>query len=215
MIWNIVCNSVSIFPISGTTNYSYFSENPLIMKNVTNLLLFFFLTQIAAAQGVFSNQTNVALQKVIEDFPNHFRNIKGDLITDNNGSDYKSKVEIPGAINCVISENGPGKDIYAWKAQLYTTSDFDQARKKFSELYNQIHNTIIKVDGEKPVILNGKYEVPDGEKKFTSIGFHVLPATGSMSRLKVELALHGSAGSWKITLNVFDQNGHTDFAAEQ
>ena len=66
------------------------------MKNVTNLLLFFFLTQIAAAQGVFSNQTNVALQRVIEDFPNHFRNIKGDLITDNNGSDYKSKVEMPG-----------------------------------------------------------------------------------------------------------------------
>jgi hypothetical protein len=180
------------------------------MKNVTNLLLFFFLTQIATAQGVFSNQTNVALQKVIEDFPNHFRNIKGEQITD--GSDYKSKVEIPGAINCVITENGP---LYAWKAQLYQTSDFDQARKRFSELYNQIHNTIIKIEGEKPVILNGKYEAPDGEKKYTSIGFHVLPATGNMTRLKVELALQESAGGWKITLNVFDQNGHTDFASGQ
>lgn len=184
------------------------------MKNVTYLLLFFFLTQTTTAQGVFSNQTNVALQKVIEDFPNHFRNIKGDQITDN-GPDYKSKVEIPGAINCVISENGPGKDMYAWKAELYRTGDFEQARKKFSELYNQIHNTIIKIEGEKPVILNGKYEVPDGEKKFTSIGFHVLPATGQMSRLKVELSLHESAGAWKISLNVFDQNGQTDFAAEQ
>jgi uncharacterized protein involved in tolerance to divalent cations len=184
------------------------------MKNVTYLLLFFFLTLTTTAQGVFSNQTNVALQRVIEDFPNHFRNIKGDLITDN-GSDYKSKVEIPGAITCVITENGPGKDIYAWKAELYQTREFDMARKKFSELYNQIHNTIIKIEGEKPVILNGKYEVPDGEKKFTSIGFHVLPATGQMRTLKVELALHESAGAWKISLNVFDQNGHTDFAAEQ
>jgi hypothetical protein len=185
------------------------------MKNVTYLLLFFFLTQIAGAQGVFSNQTNVALQRVIEDFPNHFRNIKGDLIAENNGSDYRSKVEIPGAINCVISENGPGKDMYAWKAQLFQTTDFEVARKKFSELYNQIHNTIIKIEGEKPVILNGKYEVPDGEKKFTSIGFHVLPATGHMGRLKVELSLHESAGGWKISLNVHDQNGQSDFAAEQ
>lgn len=184
------------------------------MKNVTYLLLFFFGTLTTHAQGVFSNQTNVALQKVIEDFPNHFRNIKGDLIADNR-TDYRSKVEIPGSINCVISENGPGKDIYAWKAELYQTNNFDQARKKFSELYNQIHNTIIKIEGEKPVILNGKYEVPDGEKKFTSIGFHVLPATGHMGRLKVELALHESAGAWKISLYVLDQDGSTDFASGQ
>ena len=184
------------------------------MKNVTNLLLFFFVTQMTTAQGVFSNQTNVALQKVIEDFPNHFRNIKGDLI-ETNGSDYKSKVEMPGAINCVVSNSGAEKDMFAWKAQLYQSSNFDEARKKFSELYNQIHNTIIKIDGEKPVILNGKYEAPDGEKKCTSIGFHVLPATGQMSRLRVELALHESAGTWTIVLNVLDQPGRTDLAAGQ
>lgn len=185
------------------------------MKNVTNTLLFFFLTQIASAQGVFSNQTNVALQKVIEDFPNHFRNIKGDQLADNNSSDYKSKVEIPGAILCVISDNGTGKDMYSWKADLYQTTDFETARKKFSELFNQIHNTIIKIEGEKPVILNGKYEAPNGERKFTSIGFHVLPASGQMRRLRVELSLHESAGAWKISLNVKENDGSTDFASEQ
>ena len=213
MTRNIVCLCLSIFPISGASNYSYFSENPLIMKNVTTSLLFFFLTQIATAQGVFSNQTNVALTRVIEDFPNHFRNIKGEQIGDNN-ADFKSKVEIPGAITCVLSEIGPSKDTYAFKAELYQTNDFEQARKKFSELYNQIHNTIIKIEGEKPVILNGKYEVPDGGKKFTSIGFHVLPATGQMRKLKVELLLQESGGGWKIALNVFEHEGQTDFAAE-
>lgn len=182
------------------------------MKNVTFVLLFFFLTLTTSAQGVFSNQTNAALQRVIEDFPNHFRNIKGDQITDNS-PDFKSKIEMPGAINCVISENGLRKDTYTWRAELYNTSDFEKARKKFSELYNQIHNTIIKIEGEKPVILNGKYEVPDGEKKFTSIGFHVLPATGQMRRLKVELLLQGSPGGWKIVLNVFEHDGEVDFAA--
>lgn len=184
------------------------------MKNVTYLLLFFFSTQTTSAQGVFSNQTNVALQKVIEDFPNHFRNIKGEQISDNN-ADYRSKVEIPGAINCVISGNGVRKDTYAWKAELYQTADFDQARKKYSELYSQIHNTIIKIEGEKPVILNGKYETPDGAKKSNSIGFHVLPATGQMGRLKVELLLFESAGAWKIALNVCEHDGDTDYAAGQ
>ena len=205
---------LSIFPISVPTNISYFSENPRNMKNVTYLLLFFFLTQTGTAQGVFSNQTNVALQKVIEDFPNQFRNIKGDQLAENH-SDYRSKVEIPGAIACVISENGPRKEMYSFKAELYQSNDFEQAKKKFNELYNQIHNTIIKIDGEKPVILNGKYEVPYGDKKFTSIGFHVLPATGHMRKLKVELAMNESGGAWKITLNVYEDDGHSDIAAEQ
>ena len=184
------------------------------MKNGTYALLFFFLTQTASAQGVFSNQTNVALQKVIEDFPNHFRNIKGSPISDNNGSGFKSTVEIPGAITCTVTDNGAGNDKYSFKAELYQTSDFEKARKKFNELYNQIHNTIIKIDGEKPVILNGKYEVPDGERKFTSIGFHVLPATGQMGRLKVELSLQATSGGWKIALAVYEFEGSSDFAAE-
>lgn len=214
MIWIIALKEPSIFPISVPANISYFSENPRNMKNVTYLLLFFFLTQSGTAQGVFSNQTNVALQRVIEDFPNQFRNIKGDQLAENH-TDYKSKVEIPGAIACVISENGSRKETYSFKAELYQTGDFEQARRKFNDLYNQIHNTIIKVDGEKPVILNGKYEVPEGDRKFTTIGFHVLPATGHMRKLKVELALHESGGAWKITLNVFEDDSSSDFASGQ
>jgi hypothetical protein len=183
------------------------------MKNGTYLLLFFLLSQVTIGQGVFSNQTNTALQKVIEDFPNRFRNIKGEPVSEKNSTDYKSKVEMPGAINCVISSNGHQKDSYTWKAQLYQSADFEQARKKFSELYNQIHNTIIKIEGEKPVILNGKYEAPDDEKKSASINFHVLPSTGAMSRLRVELSLQESTGTWTIMLNVLDQNTSIDLAS--
>src|SRR5688500_14375738 len=184
------------------------------MKNVTYMLLFFFLNQTSSAEGVCSNQTKIALEQVIEHLHNHIRNIKAEQVSDNNYH-KRANMEIPGAIKCVISENGVRKDTYAWKAELYQTADFDQARKKYSELYNQIHNTIIKIEGEKPVILNGKYETPDGAKKSNSIGFHVLPATGQMGRLKVELLLFESAGAWKIALNVCEHDGNTDFAAGQ
>jgi hypothetical protein len=120
-------------------------------------------------------------------------------------------VEVPGAINCVVTQFGTRKDAYTWKCDLYEGKDFNRAKDKFNEIYSQIHNTIIKVEGEKPVILNGKYEVPGGDKKFTSIFFHLLPA-GVMEKLKVELTLQNTASDWKITLSVYQQEGQGDFA---
>jgi hypothetical protein len=185
------------------------------MRNVTWLLLFSFIGLNTSAQGVFSNQTNAALQKVIEDYPNNFRNIKGDRIsTSEKIADYKSKVQVPGSITCVLTQDGSGKAVYSWKCELFETGDFDKAKSKFSELYNQIHNTIIKMEGEKPFILNGKYEVPGKERYFTNVIFHLLPSPEIMQKLKVELTLQYESSEWKIALNVYEQAGHGDFAAE-
>ena len=38
------------------------------------------LSATLTAQGVFSNKTQVVLEKVIQDYPNHFYHIKGELI---------------------------------------------------------------------------------------------------------------------------------------
>ncbi len=46
------------------------------MTKVTPLLLAILMSLNAGAQGVFSNTTNAALKMVIEDYPNHFNNIK-------------------------------------------------------------------------------------------------------------------------------------------
>ena len=35
-----------------------------------------------------------------------------------------------------------------------------QARAKFKEIYDQIENTIIKIEGQKPFILNAQYRTP-------------------------------------------------------
>lgn len=185
------------------------------MRNVTLLLLLSSLAFTAPAQGVFSNQTNAALQKVIADYPNHFSNIKGDRLSQSaKVVDYKSKVQVPGSIACILTQYGSSNNAYSWKCDLYQSNDFGQAKSRFSELFNQIHNTIIKVEGEKPFILNGKYEVPR-DKNSTSITFHLLPASSIMQKLKVELNLQNEAGGWKIILNVYEQEGSGDFAAEQ
>jgi hypothetical protein len=163
------------------------------------------LTLTAAAQSAFSNQTNAALKKVIEDYPNHFSNIKGDRITATDPDvNYKSKVTIPGSVSCVLTQHN-NQEAYSWNCELFTTKDFDKAKTRYSDLYHHIHNTIIKLQGERPVILNGQYTAPDKSKKQNSIPFHFLPNANIIKRLHVELQLQNDDGNWKINLNVFEQ----------
>ncbi len=161
-----------------------------------------------SAQGVFTNQTNAALQKVISDYPNKFSNIRGELINeDPQSTDYQSKVQIPEAGNAVVTKYSSTEDreIYSWKCVVTESEEFELIAKKYKELYNQIRNSIVKVEGEKPLILNGNYEAPTEEKRFISSSFNLVPAVGKLGKVKVELALEFLITEWKISLLVFDR----------
>lgn len=181
------------------------------MKNLT-LTLLFLLPMTLFAQGVFTNTTHSALQKVIGDYPNHFRNIKGPVLNeDMQSTDYESKVQIPGASAAVITKysSAEEKEVYSWKCILAESEDFEAIAKKYKDLYNQIRNSIVKVEGEKPFILNGLYEVPTEDKRFVSTAFTLLPAVGNLGKLKVELVLEYYVTEWKISLLVYDQQEET------
>lgn len=157
------------------------------------------------AQGVFNNQTNAALQKVIEDYPNRFKNIKGDLLKENSGSaDYRSKVQIPGSLNCVISQVSQPEQVTNWSCSVFVTTEYDKARQKFQELYDQISNTTIRIKGQKPFILNGSYTAPDQENKTTAIRFQMTPAPECVQNLRVEISICYNE-DWEVTLSVNDQ----------
>lgn len=168
------------------------------------LLLALLISLGAGAQGVFVNQTNTALKMVIEDYPNHFSNIKGETInTPESAVNYKSKVVIPGSVNCMLTESKTTA-AYSWKCELFSSADFQNAKDRFNSLYKEIHNTIIKPAGEKPSILNGQYEEPDKNRRQHIIHFHFLPSTGLIQKLHVELELLWEDGEWKIMLQVYD-----------
>jgi len=175
------------------------------MSKVTPLLLALLISLNADAQGVFSNNTNAALKTVIEDYPNHFNNIKGDRISVYEPAvNYKSKVIIPGSVNCVLTQYKTN-EAYSWSCELFSSNDFQKAKTRFSDLYKEIHNTIIKLDGHKPSILNGQYEAPAKDKKQTIIYFHFLPSTGIIQKLHVEMQLQSDSGVWKIVLQVYEE----------
>lgn len=185
------------------------------MKRLLCLPLVLLMWNAAFTQGVFSNHTNSALQKVIQDYPNRFQNIKGDLLAENpQTTDYKSKVEIPGSGGCVLTQySATKKEIYSWRAELFEEEDFSKTKTRFKDLYNQIRNTIVKIDGEKPLILNGAYQAPTEEKKFSSVMFQLLPGGGEISKLQVELSMQHMITGWKISLIVYEKESKDELQA--
>jgi hypothetical protein len=171
-------------------------------------IAFFIGTITIQAQDVFSNKTNVALEKVIKDFPNRFRNIKGELIVQHpQTAEYRSTIQVPGSSSCIVTRYLiANADAYSWSCAAFESRDFNLAKNKFKEIFEQIENTIIKVDGEKPFIVSGQYKNPAEEKKLTTIAFDLLPAVGEMKKLKIELTLQNLANNWKVVLNVCDNN---------
>ncbi|HLK26952.1 MAG TPA: hypothetical protein VKT28_00120 [Puia sp.] len=178
------------------------------MKCIITSIAFFAISATSLAQGAFSNNTSAGLEKVIQDYPNRFKNIKGEIIIENpQTTEYKSKIQIPGSSSCIVTRySSSNNDVYSWGCVLTKTEDFNSARNKFKEIFGQIKNSIIKLHGEKPFILNGQYETPDEEKKFTTVIFELLPAVGEMKKIKVDLSLQYEIVGWKVSLTVYDHD---------
>jgi len=163
----------------------------------------------ALSQGVFSNSANITLQQVIQDYPSRFKNISGELLSNNpQSTDYVSKVKVEGSENAVVTRYSPvdGKEAYGWKCLLMVSEDFSAVSGKYQELHAQIRNSIIKIDGQKPFILNGNYESPTTEKRFVTSDFYLLPSSGEMKNLKIELTMEYYVTEWKVALQVYEND---------
>jgi hypothetical protein len=176
------------------------------MRSIISFVLLISSLAVQAQQDVFSNKTNVALEKVIKDFPNRFKNIRGELLSQRTQTaEYRSTIQVPGSTSCVVTHYlASSNDAYSWTCTAFENKDFNLAKVKFKEIFEQIENTIIKIDGEKPFIVSGQYKNPLEERKSTIIVFDLLPAVGDMKRLKVELAIQNVMSNWKVDINVFD-----------
>jgi len=155
---------------------------------------------------VFSNKTNVALEKVIRDYPNRFHNIRGEMISQHaQVVEYKTTISVPGASYCSIWKyNVDNSEMYNWSCVAFNTPNFMQARAKYKEIYDQVENTIIKLDGQKPFILNAQYRTPTELHNMNSLTFELLPLTEEMKNLKVDLSLEKESNIWKVKLNVYE-----------
>jgi hypothetical protein len=161
-----------------------------------------------SAQGVFSNKTQVILEKVIQDYPNRFRNIKGELIGQAlQTARYKSTIQIPGATSSTVTlVTASGNEGYNWNCTVLEATDFAAAKTRFTQIYKELSNSIVTTAEQKTYILNGQYEAPVVDKKYTAVLFSLLPGVGDMKRLRVELTMHEEERGWVVALSVTDQD---------
>jgi hypothetical protein len=169
------------------------------------------LSASLSAQGVFSNKTQTVVEQVIQDYPNHFLNIKGELIGRvMQTSRYKSTLELPGAASSTITLiSSSGAEGSGWTCNVLQTASFDEARNRFTEIYNQLSNSIVSAAGQKTFILSGQYEAPVADKKENEVLFSLLPGVGEMKRVHVELILHGEGSDWIVAISVNDNDPRT------
>ena len=173
---------------------------------ILTLALILNTVWVFSQDDVFSNKTNAALEKVIRDYPNRFHNIRGEMISQRaQAVEYKSTISVPGSSACSIWKySAAGNEIYDWSCVTYNSNNFMQARVKYKEVYDQIENTIIKVEGQKPFILNAQYRTPSELHNMNTISFELLPVAEDMKNLKIDLSLEKDVNSWKVKLNVYD-----------
>ena len=75
------------------------------------------------------------IKKVLQDYPNRFHNLMGDVIVTNPQSvDYACNFKVTGAEEATVTKYSSANkyDIVSWQAVIQTTEEFEVAKKKFN-----------------------------------------------------------------------------------
>jgi len=182
------------------------------VKTLALITIFFLSANIANAQINIgpANSIAVDVKKIIDDYPNHFETLVGEMIIQNpQSADYQCSLKISGAEESIITRYSRKKNYISWHAVMLTTENFEEARKKYSSLYNQLNNLSIR-----SMRLKGVYESPAEEKKFTSAVLSFDPADETLKKLKVEVMMEAEQMEWKVKLLIYDREREDDERGE-
>jgi hypothetical protein len=180
-----------------------------IVKTLVGITISVSLTASASAQLKFPVPNGIApdVTKVIKDYPNHFNNLQGDLIIQNpQSTDYECNFKVNGAEQVTVTQYTSKKvAISSWQAVMLTTESFEEAKKKFKALFNQLNNLSVRMENTDLLYLKGTYESPGEEKKFTSVVFSFENADETIKKLKVEIIMAYELMEWKVKVLVYDR----------
>lgn len=170
------------------------------------IAVFYFIPIAAQLKLPSINGVGHDVKKVIDDYPNHFTNLMGELLIENaQSTDYQCNFIVNGAEEAIVTRYPAKKEISSWRALMLTTDDFEKAKQKFKSLYNQLNNlSVSSANGNYR--LKGIYESPEEEKKFTRVLFSFEPVNDLIKKLKVEISIQFYAPmEWKVKVLVYDR----------
>ncbi len=180
------------------------SVKTLALLTISILLFNFSNAQLKlpALNGIGSD-----IKKVIEDYPDRFANLLGELIVQNpQSTDYQCNFKVNGAEETTITRyTSKNNNVYSWQSLMLTTESFEKAKQKFKTLFNQLNNLSVNPGNAGSFHLKGTYEIPTEEKKFASVLFSFKSADEGIKKLKVEISLQYELMEWKVSVLVYDR----------
>lgn len=192
--------------------------NPVHMKKTVKTLV--FLTILFALPWALPAQLRLPvvsglaadIKKVIEDYPNRFINLMGEVkVQHEQSTDYFCNFTINGAEEAFITRYSSKREgVVSWEASMYTTDDFEEAKKKYKSLFNQLNNLGV-VLGKEHFRLRGEYAAPSDDNKFNTVLFVFDPAAADVKKIRVELSLQYKAPmDWQVKILVYDKEREDD-----
>ena len=178
-----------------------------LMKPLTTTFIFILFVFSLSAQVIpIKNALQTDIAKVLSDYPNGFKNILGDEISQNPQSlEFECLVTIKDAIKCrLVKYSSNVKDIYSWEAEMIKTDDFETASNKFRTLYNSLQHLSVNINGTTAVF-KGDYIKPSEAIKFTTIVLDAGDKTPELKKLKLALILEADMLEWEIKIQVYEQ----------
>ena len=178
-----------------------------LMKPLTTTFIFILFVFSLSAQVIpIKNALQTDIAKVLSDYPNGFKNILGDEISQNPQSlEFECLVTIKDAIKCrLVKYSSNVKDIYSWEADMIKTDDFEAASNKFRALYNSLQHLSVNINGTTAVF-KGDYIKPSEAIKFTTIVLNAGDKTPELKKLRLALILEADMLEWEIKIQVYEQ----------
>jgi hypothetical protein len=192
--------------------------NPALMKNTVKSLVLltistlFFNFSFAQLKMPLTTGIGNDMKKVIEDFPNRFINLMGEVISQHpQSTDYECNFKVNGAEESFITRYSAKKEVCSFEAVMLRTENFNKAKQKFRSLFNQLNNLSVRVADNSTVRLRGVYEEPREEMKFSSVLLSPEPGYEVLKKMKIEIVMLATEPmEWKVKVLIYDREREDD-----
>jgi hypothetical protein len=145
-----------------------------------------------------------AIDSVLRDFPYNLRHITGELVlAQGEFENYASLVVVPEAQSCVVTRYHSADDTTAsWQAKMFSSDDFDEANRKYQQLYRQLKTCYVKLVDGSIFYLEGQWEPAKDGASFTTSTLRLMTGDWRYKEVKVELELVYLLADWAVNINI-------------
>lgn len=157
------------------------------------------------------NTIKTDIEKVARDYYDHFYNIMGEKISENESTvEYQSKIMPEGSLESFITQIKSLHNVYSWQAIMFNTDDYEKAVEKYKQLYHQLNGSNFKIQENRSWKFGGFYDAPDDSRSFASTILAPEVNDKVFQRLKIEIALNYSMPEWTVKILVYEKENDAD-----